>query len=471
MSICRECGRLLAPGTVGGFSLKDIDGGKNTEQQKSTFDAGYWKSTAGDCDKFKRASQSAASSGGKDWCKEQGGVGDDPCNDWCVKQGGTGNSPCLNLAHSCVSTVVCQVFNYIYANGAFAQQCGKYGKPVGNLIWYSSQFETTIVLAKELWEDLKCLGADTGSCWPDIEHVWYANVKIAQKVIESIVANRDKLRAMYGLPPAPPCIGLAYVRAAALVARGDVPSDDSPDIREALRKEIDWQYFQDSTPVARTGIALCPKRSISVEQALIELSLWADPNGFGQSLGTVKLVFLNQDNSVQGGSWPIKSRIRMLNEPAHALEWMHPEMLPPGLPPASFYTAPSAESTAGNPDSSPFNIHIVQEGGPETCKSISASNDSRLCSQVAGILLEDRMSALYRIVPYVVAAAAAEVIDEAIRTGSKIRWSTEPRTELDGAAPSPVSTAAKVAGVGGALGLLGVLAWKFGPALLGQFRR
>ena len=405
--------------TPKGLTQKDLDAYKACEGK-------YWGKTAGDCHAFNMAAQTNT----------------EVDKAWCIKQGGTGTEPCLELAHSCLSTVVCQVFNYIYASGAFTKECGKYGEPVGNYIWFMSQFETSIYLGKAIAEAIKCIGAAKGSCWPNVEAVRAVYHAQIYKLLGEATKAWNEQREACGLPASPICIDYPFLSIAAMVARGDLPPTLSPAMAKAILDGFSKRGYK-----PQDSFANCSQKTshtFGLQEAIVEMSLWTNPNGFGKELHTSRLSFLNQDNWVEAMSYGIASGFKLVdldtaaklsaissvtlqkakqglvaggvNDLANA-QSMHqlyaPAMLPEGSPsykliPGCYTTCErQAQDSTRDEYMAAFNINVGWKGGPEACKSIAATNDSTVCAQVAQFIYEDRMKALYSAILLVAGAMTA----------------------------------------------------------------
>jgi hypothetical protein len=246
----------------------------------------------------------------------------------------------------------------------------------------------------------------------------------------------------------------------------------------------------------------CPSQSLDLESALVEMSLWTDPDGFRKTIQSNQLRFLDTDNYVFAVSHGIRSGVQLVDTnitqkfaggaglgikqlgfvsghssgsvgAANVLE--PPVRLPEEYLPLKLFYGAAQVSTAGY--GSAFNIGIEQKGGPEKCKSIAATNDSKVCAGVAQIVLQQRLEALFRVVPLVVGAMTAHNAHYAMiwkRAHSTIPIDTNPSKDnvlaqaaLKYAAEADSDTAGtswlKCLLTLGVVGASGYGAWKYWP--------
>ncbi|MFA4971581.1 MAG: hypothetical protein WC683_03130 [bacterium] len=413
--------------------------GKTKEYEQC--EESYWGSSAGDCHQFQKR------------MREGGEINDD----WCRSKGGTDPEPCVELAHSCISTVVCQVFNYMYGGGAFTKQCGQYGEPVGDVIWYLSGFQFASGLLGPISEAIKCIGANSGSCWTNIETLYSQYAKGVGKLLADITKLWDTQRAEAGLPWSAVCIDAPFLSIAAMIARGDVPATLNAPSRAKLLSALKasqgyapkgWAVTEGYAPKGFTmacvkdGGCECPPKTFGLEEAFVELSLWTDPNGFQKTISTNRLVFLNKSSWVQAFSRGIASSVQLVDpeiaktlKPVSVMSLTRkfiagpvglsgedmsgysPPMLPEGSKPLKLFLTYDLFKLnyENSSDNCAFNLYIDQKGGPEACKSIAASNDSRVCAGVAQELLSQRLEALRRVLPLVIGAMTAHNAHYAMR--------------------------------------------------------
>lgn len=456
----------------------------------------YWGASAGDCHTFTQRAQSNLPAD----------------RAWCKSQGGTDPEPCIELAHSCVSTVVCQVFNYLYANGSFTKECGKYGEPVGDVIWWASGFQTAAALIGNLVEEIKCIGADTGSCWPNAQKVHEAFALRVYTLLGKLTDIWNTQRSEAGLPSSMVCIDAPFLSLAAMIGRGEVPTTLDESSRklflEAMASSTGYKPTTWKASCEKMAGCECPPNTFDLESSIVELSLWTDPNGFRKDIQTSQIAFLNTKNWAQAVSWGIGSGVQLVNpsvtkklspismlspmigigltsgiqdaisEQGQADQIGSPVMLPAGSKSLKLFKG-TAEQSSSAPNQCAFNIGIWQKGGPEKCKSIAASNDSKVCANIAKEVLTARLEAVYRVLPLVVGAMTAHNAHYAMiwkQAHSPIPINTKPdpgnilaRAALDYAAQageggsSSGTSALKVLLSLGIVGAAGYGAWKYWP--------
>ena len=432
MKTCSRCGRPVSHSGAVGISGSDLQGGKNMDQQKNTFDPEYWKSTAGDCDKIRQAVESNAKLD-EDFCKSKG------------------FESCPEMYHSCISTVVCQVFNYIYFKGMFAQQCGKYGPKVAKALWivWRNFFEA--------FESPSCFfGFEVGGdCWPVVLSMQEQYLKLWTEAVNLLEQQYRAMRYDAGLPPGSLCLDLDVLKTAVLTARreGIVPkprpemlkkpdlkpggvgegpggfgSVGGPDIGSSAQGDATsdtasgsgakWSAVQDESGCSVARGMGSTSQHISIHEALIEFSMWSDIRGFHVQAPGPQYFFYNKNNWVQAVSNGCTSRLQLLKE--EELENGTPS--PPTVTPGYYHPTVSQIQKAVFPVTAydmtmaagkhPFNVWIHGKGKPDKCTSEEADgvwDDIGACVNTTEPVLQYRLDALKRVVPWILGIMVAQV--------------------------------------------------------------